>query len=771
MLMPNVIDYTDLRGRSGKVMEHLAEDPRIVTVRLDELGDEPEDFKVLYSILKFKNGEIIAMQDTIDSFLSESPAAGTCTAATLIGYNEFICGGKTERECWLSLGNNLQLPIRAGELPVHVNPTSSLNMCVMHVQYSALGTSLLDVEKVSIRMTPSIELRAHQDKCRICGLCTNRKACSKCKGAYRAGLNCAAHDDCHHCPEFKWQEGYGRQYLKQECTVVASILSRLDACTFEPLLSVHDACQRRFAFIVGNTQYLGKVRGSHFEPLGDQVVMDAYAICKQLKELSFHVHNNEPLLNQNKADLERELVKWTRHLPDNAEVLVFLSGHGMKLQGHHYFVPVNYTTHTNENVVEIAKQKCITLEWIQNRVLDLALRHEGLIMSFWDCCREDALEQVKVVRGSGSDTLIRNKDKIICKLQQKTFRSAGQLTVFASAAGALAHQDGAGGILAQALLAWWKDEYFVARRVGDRDIQDFVQNHIRRRHTNMAQQEAHWHSGGQSITFRFKEGVGSDDEQVRDALNLACMHTRQQQEEKMDLEKQNQQLKKMISNTDYHGWLKNKKSCQTQAKGSFGDPASVAIETETQVFVHGRGGIESVLRVLQDIADTYEKQDTSGPTRQFENKGEFEALVERVEDMRAKVVLRKLFLYRGQCSVMQEIWIEDKQNPDAIRKPLKSYAIVHVHHHVETRETRVNRVEDIKAKHLDIVDAINARHLAQSGARYQGDNPFFQTFIEPSGSGTIKIFPKDWTCSKCQQTNFRSNADCRGREWRCSTCR
>ena len=168
-----------------------------------------------------------------------------------------------------------------------------------------------------------------------------------------------------------------------------------------------------------------------------------------------------------------------------------------------------------------------------------------------------------------------------------------------------------------------------------------------------------WHSrkltGIQEVNLsllRFKEGVGSDDEQVRDALYLACMHTRQQQEEKMDLEKQNEQLKKMISNTDYHGWLKNKKSCQAQAKGSFGDPASVAIETGTQVLVHGRGGIESVLRVLQDIADTYEKQDTSGPTRQFENKGEFEALVERVEDMRAKVVLRKQFFLQGpmQCN-------------------------------------------------------------------------------------------------------------------------
>jgi len=173
-----------------------------------------------------------------------------------------------------------------------------------------------------------------------------------------------------------------------------------------------------------------------------------------------------------------------------------------------------------------------------------------------------------------------------------------------------------------------------------------------------------------------------------------------------------------------------------------------------------------VLRVLKDILEACSRKpvNTSGPTRQFKNQSEFDALVQWVKDSTANVVLCKLFLYSGRCSVMQEIWIEDKQNPAVARNPLQSYAIVHVHHHADTR---VNRVEDIETRHLDTVDAVNVRHLVRTGARYQGDNPFFQTFIEPSGGGTLKVFPESWKCSNCWQINFRSNMNCRGPDWKC----
>jgi len=308
----------------GKVIEHLAEDPRIVTVRLAETKDEPaEDFKALYSILRFTDEETCTGQHTIDTLLSDSPAAGADTAVTLIGYNEFVCGGKTEREYWLSLGSAMPLLIKAGELPVHVNPMCKLNLCVMHVQYRAFETSLSEVERVSVRETPSIELRAHQDKCRPCEMCTLRGACQNCKGNYKVHARCSMHDDCSHCPNFKWQPSYGRQLRSEECSAVAAIVSHATECNVQ--LFLKDARQRRFAFIVGNETYLGESGGSIFEPLTN-ISNEVLEIGKQLKELGFEVTS---LINQNKNNLEREVAKWTRKIPENAEALVFLSGHGI----------------------------------------------------------------------------------------------------------------------------------------------------------------------------------------------------------------------------------------------------------------------------------------------------------------------------------------------------------------------------------------------------------------------------------------------------------
>jgi len=124
--MPKDSVFQHLKGCVGKVMEHLEEHPRIVTVRLDILhevhwADEPvEDFKVLYSTLKFTDEETISKQDTISAFLSDTPGAGAGTAVTLIGYNEFCCESKSEREYWSSLGNTISFPMKAGEHSVNV---------------------------------------------------------------------------------------------------------------------------------------------------------------------------------------------------------------------------------------------------------------------------------------------------------------------------------------------------------------------------------------------------------------------------------------------------------------------------------------------------------------------------------------------------------------------------------------------------------------------------------------------------------------------------
>ena len=195
----------------------------------------------------------------------------------------------------------------------------------------------------------------------------------------------------------------------------------------------------------------------------------------------------------------------------------------------------------------------------------------------------------------------------------------------------------------------------------------------------------------------------------------------------------------------------------------------------SDVIVHGPGGIEAVLKTLRDIAETRESAGNSShppeapaASRQYKDVNEFKALQQRAKSRDATVRLRKVFVCQGECNVMQEIWIEDKKNPAAQGNPLKSYAIVHAHHHALAGDKEGITVED-----LDVVDAINVRHLAPAGKGCQKDNPFFNTFIEPSGPSTLKVFPpeKEWTCDVCGQKNAQASAFCRPLDWQCPKCK
>jgi serine/threonine protein kinase len=186
----------------------------------------------------------------------------------------------------------------------------------------------------------------------------------------------------------------------------------------------------------------------------------------------------------------------------------------------------------------------------------------------------------------------------------------------------------------------------------------------------------------------------------------------------------------------------------------------------SDVLVHGRGSIEEVLEVLHDIARTCRREAEApaagGLPRRVSNRDEFDCLARRLEAGQAKVVLRKLFLYKqGTCSVMQEIWIQDKNNPDASLEPLKEYAVVHVHHHWHEK---VEDGADIDiCKHLESVDAINVRHILGSrGDSYacHGDNPFRDTWIERSGNTLFP--PEEWQCKKCGCSNAPNTMQCVG---------
>ncbi|KAJ1485844.1 hypothetical protein T484DRAFT_1792011 [Baffinella frigidus] len=197
----------------------------------------------------------------------------------------------------------------------------------------------------------------------------------------------------------------------------------------------------------------------------------------------------------------------------------------------------------------------------------------------------------------------------------------------------------------------------------------------------------------------------------------------------------------------------------------------------SHIVVHSRGGADEVLEILQQIQGARDractaagllhsavKVEENAGAKRGPSAGEFEQLVTRVRTGKAKPVLRKLFLYQGSCNVMQEIWIEDSGNPLAAQDPLKEWTVVHFHHHAA-----VSSLAQCSVKHTEQVDAVNARHLTASGARggaYQGDNPFFDTYTEPSGGSSLKVYPeKNWNCraGSCGASNPAWKPVC----WKC----
>ena len=256
------------RGLVGTVREHLASDPRVVTVDLPASDDtEAEIVQVVHSILRLgtdaketkarEDEKSVEMRRLVEQLLSESPAAGAGAGYTLVGYNEFQCGGKAEQEYWVCLNPSMPFRITAGQIPMHCSEDESgrHTFCVMHLQYSGSDPAASTVQRAAVRVTKTIELRAHQDKCRPCEVC--RKP-----GSYRD-----THTAHCICTEFKWQDTYGEQYREQQCGAVESLCARQDmahACTME--LPLNDARQRRFALVVGNSEYRG-YPGSIFKRL------------------------------------------------------------------------------------------------------------------------------------------------------------------------------------------------------------------------------------------------------------------------------------------------------------------------------------------------------------------------------------------------------------------------------------------------------------------------------------------------------------------------
>jgi len=75
---------------------------------------------------------------------------------------------------------------------------------------------------------------------------------------------------------------------------------------------------------------------------------------------------------------------------------------------------------------------------------------------------------------------------------------------------------------------------------------------------------------GRFIACRFKEGVCSNElEQAQEAVQLADMRARQQEEEVMYLQHQNEEPQHAMSERSYQEWLQNKRPREGQEKGCF----------------------------------------------------------------------------------------------------------------------------------------------------------------------------------------------------------
>ncbi len=122
---------------------------------------------------------------------------------------------------------------------------------------------------------------------------------------------------------------------------------------------------------------------------------------------------------------------------------------------------------------------------------------------------------------------------------------------------------------------------------------------------------------------------------------------------------------------------------------------------------------------------------------------EFIDMVNRLKLGHAQTVLRKFFSYNSKCNLAEEIWIQDKKNPYAESNKYKAYSILHVHYHGHHLNAK-----PYSSRPTNIC-AVNARHLSPTcTTSYQGDNPFFHTYIEKSGPKTLKLIPsaKTWLC-------------------------
>jgi len=432
--------FKKYRGCIGNVVKHSIDTPQLVQVRLEATASSPSEIlDVLSSSLRStardktstaRTNSMLAKVHVLEASLDPG-AASEASTATIIGYSEFRSQRRLEREYWIALS---PLTCALGEI---ASGEPDHNLLVMHVEFG--GSSLVahssQVRRASLRHTRSVVRRAHQDKCRVCHECAQRAACDKClmsSKAFAKHETCGACQSCNHCTEFKWDKTYGILSppplpppsvqglpLEDLKRVLGKCESRCDPLSmFSKSIKFRE---RRFAFVLGNDSY------THLNTLNN-CVSGAKGIEEDVRKLGFAICNDRVLENQTKQDIEREFVAWACMLPRDAVALVYIAAHGRELDGDQFVMPVDFTFE-GDDIVSNVKAACVSLSWMRER-LNHVLRQNGLILLFWDCCREDDKEhntKQQIVRGEDFEELVSQSTQEVLEKEFTKLATAAEL--------------------------------------------------------------------------------------------------------------------------------------------------------------------------------------------------------------------------------------------------------------------------------------------------------------------------------------------------------
>lgn len=194
------------------------------------------------------------------------------------------------------------------------------------------------------------------------------------------------------------------------------MIRMLFTCLFAAMTLVATAsgsvASERHALVIGNSAYLTA-------PLPNPV-NDADLMAQTLSGLGFHVKLHK---NLTRKDMQRAIVDFGQGLeeaPKGSVALIFYAGHGIRIDGENYLIPVD---------AEISDPLDVKIEGVQaSTVLETLNRYEGLNIVVLDACRNNPFEGSTRSGGGG-----------LARMDAPT----GTLVAFSTAPGRVA-EDGVG---------------------------------------------------------------------------------------------------------------------------------------------------------------------------------------------------------------------------------------------------------------------------------------------------------------------------------------